>query len=157
MIPQNTVRKSNAGFHISVSAVQPFLPTLHGKINYFYRIIKNMRPATAWFMCFVMIIASCRKEHATMPDTPPDPAKKILLKDITIPRLPTPYYHFEYRTDSTVAKVSFASDFTMYDVFYDGNNIREMRNNILVNHDTLRYFYDNIGKLAVIKFINDAG
>jgi hypothetical protein len=31
-----------------------------------------------------------------------------------------------------------------------------MRNNILVNHDTLRYSYDNTGKLALIKFINDA-
>ena len=109
-------------------------------------------------MCVVVLFVSCQKEHSTTPHTPPpDLVKKILLKDITIPHLPAPYYHFEYRADSTVANVSFASGFSMYDVTYNGNNISEMRNNILVNHDTLRYFYDNAGKLAGIKFIREAG
>ena len=31
-----------------------------------------------------------------------------------------------------------------------------MRNNILVNHDTLRYVYDNAGKLVMLRFINTA-
>jgi hypothetical protein len=99
---------------------------------------------------------SCRKEHA--PHTPPPvgQAKKILLKDITIPNLPSPFYHFEYNPDSSVSKVDFASGFSIYNVMYSGGRISEMRNNIIVNHDTLRYVYDNSGKLAMLKFINDA-
>ena len=109
---------------------------------------------------FVMGLFSCKKKHGnpTQPPTAPPnvPSKHILLKDITIPRLPSPYYHFEYNTDSLVTKVDFASGFTVYDIFYSGIKISEMRNNILVNHDTLRYVYDNTGKVSMIKFINDA-
>ncbi|MDP4262415.1 MAG: hypothetical protein Q8941_07770 [Bacteroidota bacterium] len=78
------------------------------------------------------------------------------MKDITIPSLPSPFYHFEYNADSMVTKADFSSGFTIYDVFYNGNKIAEMRDNILVNHDTLRYLYDGAGKVAMIKFINDA-
>jgi hypothetical protein len=104
-----------------------------------------------------VVLLSCKKEHKPVIVEPPaTPVKHILLKDITIPNLPSPYYHFEYNTDSLVTKADFGSDFTMYDVFYSGGKISEMRNNILVNHDTLRYSYDNTGKLVMIKFINAA-
>jgi hypothetical protein len=105
---------------------------------------------------FTLLFISCRKDHTPNPGTPPpsEPVKKILLKDITIPRLPSPYYHFEYNSDSLVTKVDFASGFSIYDVVYNGNKIGEMRNNIFVNHDTLRYLYDNAGKLFMIKFVN---
>src|SRR3954447_4305311 len=111
------------------------------------------------FLCvsFAMVMLSCKKEHTPNPEMPPCMlAKHVLLKDITIPHLPSPYYHFEYNTDSLVTKVDFASGFGIYGVFYSGGKISEMRNNILVNHDTLRYLYDNAGKLTIIKFINDA-
>jgi hypothetical protein len=107
-------------------------------------------------MSFAVLLLSCKKEHNPVPVKPPVAAKHVLLKDITIPRLPSPYYHFEYNTDSLVTRADFASGFTMYDVVYSGNRIGEMRNNILVNHDTLRYVYDNAGKLVMLKFINDA-
>ncbi len=109
---------------------------------------------------FTVGLVSCKKENGSSIEPPvvsPDvPTKHVLLKDIIIPRLPSPYYHFEYNTDSLVTKADFASGFTIYDVFYSGNKIREMRDNIIVNHDTLRYVYDNTGKLANIKFISDA-
>jgi hypothetical protein len=107
-------------------------------------------------LSFVLLL-SCKKEHRPDPVSPPViPAKRVLLKDITIPNLPSPYYHFEYNSDSLITKVDFASGFSTYDVLYNGNKISEMRNNILVNHDTLRYVYDNAGKLVMIKFINAA-
>jgi hypothetical protein len=106
-------------------------------------------------MSVVVLLLSCKKEHNPQPVEPPVVhAKHILLKDISIPRLPAPYYHFEYNKDSLVTKADFASGFTIYDVLYDGSKISEMRNNIIVNHDTLRYVYDNNGKLTLIKFIN---
>lgn len=105
----------------------------------------------------LVVLLSCNKEHPPKPVQLPDaPAKHILLKDITIPNLPSPYYHFEYNTDSLVTKADFASGYTTYDILYSGKRISEMRNNIVVNHDTLRYVYDNAGKLVLIKFINAA-
>src|SRR5689334_3842863 len=89
-----------------------------------------------------VLLASCKKEHNDPdPIAPPAPVqtKKILLKDMVLPRLPSPYYHFEYGADSLVARVEFASGFTMYDVLYHDGKVAEMRNNIFVNHDTLRY------------------
>jgi hypothetical protein len=119
-----------------------------------------MRYSYVLVITFIIILFSCKKDHGNSikpPAVPPDiPTKHVLLKDITIPGLPSPYYHFEYNTDSLASKVDFASGFTNYDIFYSGNQIREMRNNIIVNHDTLRYVYNNIGKLAMINFIDDA-
>ena len=103
-----------------------------------------------------MLFISCKKEHRPRVDPPAVPARHVLLKDITIPNLPSPYYHFEYSADSLVKKADFASGYTRYDVLYNGNRISEMRDNIIINHDTLRYQYDNAGKLALIKFINSA-
>jgi hypothetical protein len=102
---------------------------------------------------------SCQKQDESPVPSPPTfpgpPANHALLKDIIIPNLPSPFYHFEYDTDSLVKKVDFSSGFASYDIFYSGNKIGEMRNNIFVNHDTLRYFYEDDGKLSVIHFIND--
>jgi hypothetical protein len=112
----------------------------------------------AWILSFMVTVVSCKKQETISTVPPPVyPTKKKLLKDINRPGLPTPYYHFEYRTDSLIKNVSFASGFNNYNVFYNGNNISEMRNNIIVNHDTLRYFYDNGGRIAMIRFIAETG
>lgn len=112
-----------------------------------------MRSLHLLLMMTVVLLFSCKKEHSPGP-VDPVVSKRILLKDITIPNLPSPYYHFEYSADSLATKASFASDYTRYDVLYSGGRISEMRNNILINHDTLRYTYDNTGKVTMIKFIN---
>lgn len=119
--------------------------------------LKNFRKYCYILLSLSAIVLSCKKEHQQNPIEPAAvPVKHILLKDITIPNLPSPYYHFEYNADSFVTKTNFASGYTIYDVLYEGNRIREMRNNIIVNHDTLRYVYDNGGKLVMIGFINAA-
>jgi hypothetical protein len=102
------------------------------------------------------VLLSCKKDHVqNIPaPEPPQAAQKILLKDIIIPRLPSPYYHFEYGPDSLVTKADFASGYFMYDVFYNSGRIGEMRNNILVNHDTLRYIYDNTDRVFAVHFID---
>jgi hypothetical protein len=121
----------------------------HLQQNMNYRII-------LYTIAFVTTIVSCKKEHvADHPASdPPAQTRKILLKDILIPRLPSPYYHFEYGADSLVSKANFASGYFMYDVLYNNGRIGEMRNNILVNHDTLRYVYDNTGKVSMVNFID---
>jgi hypothetical protein len=71
--------------------------------------------------------------------------------------LPSPYYHFEYDFAGRVTFVSFASEFTRYDVSYTGGRINEMDNNILVNHDRLIYVYDDGGRVALVKERDDNG
>jgi hypothetical protein len=111
----------------------------------------------SWAVIVAMIMISCTKDNQNE-DTNIDPPlvikKKVLLKDIVMPHLPSPYYHFEYNPDSLVTKVDFASGYTIYDVLYSGERVSEMRNNIIINHDTLRYSYDNGGKVASVEFIN---
>jgi hypothetical protein len=102
------------------------------------------------------IMFSCKKEKQII-DPPSPPPSTALIKDVVLSHLPSPYYHFEYNAAGKVTFVSFASDFTKYDVVYDGDRIKEMRNNIIVNKDTLRYSYDNAGRVDAIKYINEAG
>jgi len=106
------------------------------------------------------LLLSCKHHISDLVDSPVDPphvpTRHILLKDIIVPNIPSPHYHFEYNTDSLVTHVDFESEYTRYDVLYSNGRISEMRNNIFINHDTLRYSYDNAGKLTLIKFINDA-
>jgi hypothetical protein len=105
-----------------------------------------------------VVLFSCRKKGMDVqaPGTPL-PVQAVLLKDIEIPHLPSPYYHFEYDLEGKVSFVSFASDFARYNIIYNGGRISEMRNNILVNKDTLRYTYDNAGRVDAVKYINGAG
>ena len=118
-----------------------------------------MRLKNSLFLIMLLALGACKKEKATinqpLPTEPKPPV--VLLKDIEIARLPSPYYHFEYNADSTVSVVSFASDFTVYNVFYDGGRISEMRNNILVNKDRLQYVYDNTGKVSAVNYFDQAG
>ena len=103
------------------------------------------------------VFLSCKKEIVTPPPPPADPTPPVLLKNVEIPHLPAPYYHFEYDASGKAKFVSFASDFTRYDIFYDGDRIVEMRNNILVNKDRLQYHYDNQGKVSFIEYADSTG
>lgn len=116
-----------------------------------------MRPTYVLTMTlFTLLLFACKKDHPIhIPPPPePEPIRKVLLKDVVTPNLPSPYYHFEYRPDSLPSKVDFASGFSTYDIIYTGDKIAEMRNINPVNHDTLRYIYGQDGKLGLIIFIN---
>lgn len=105
----------------------------------------------------VIIQTSCKKNHVVPTPLPENPsARKILLRDIVMPHLPSPYYHFEYNEDSLPVKANFASGYTIYNILYANDRISEMQNSIIVNHDTLRYEYDNAGKLVLINFISES-
>jgi len=91
------------------------------------------------------------------PPPPPPPPAAVLLEDIVIATLPAPYYHFEYDPGGRIAVVSFASGLTNYNVTYAGGRIAELQNNILVNHDRLLYGYDDSGRVAVVREVDDTG
>jgi hypothetical protein len=84
------------------------------------------------------------------PNPPPPP---VLLQDIVIPNLPSPYYHFEYDAAGRVRTASFASGFTMYQVIYQGERISELRNNTLGNQDRLVYLYDVFGRVSEVSYV----
>ncbi|MGH2649438.1 MAG: hypothetical protein ACRDE8_17790, partial [Ginsengibacter sp.] len=107
-----------------------------------------------------VVLVSCKKEKGTInhqspsPDPPPT---TVLIKDIVIPNLPSPYYHFEYDATGKVKFVSFASDLNRYNVLYNGERITEMQNNIIVNKDKLQYLYDNEGRVFLIQYADSMG
>jgi len=104
-------------------------------------------------------LVSCKKSYdmgsssyPPPPPPPPPPAAPVLLKDIVYLSLPSPYYHFEYDNTGKPIFVSFASDFTRYDIHYTNGAITDMRNNIIVNKDRLQYTYNNAGKVELITY-----
>src|SRR5262245_13657198 len=114
----------------------------------------------SWPLVLGIILISCKKQKDTLHTPPPQPPQQpVLLKDVVVNRLPSPYYHFEYNSAKKVSFVSFASDYYRYDVIYDSGRISEMRNNITVNNtvinsDQVLYSYGNSGKVEFIKYVN---
>lgn len=93
--------------------------------------------------------------HSITP--PPDPGPTVLLKDIVIPNLPSPFYHFEYDGTGRITLASFASDLNVYNLSYADGRLSEMRNNILVNKDRLAYVYDDGGRVAEVRISDQTG
>jgi len=118
-----------------------------------------------WVVAVLVAAASAcgRSDAPTAPapdPTPvPTPVPAVLLKDIVIPRLPSPYYHFRYDATGRVDSVSFASGLTQYQVAYDEarGRIKELRNNIIVNHDRIVYSYDDVGRVVGVRYVNANG
>ncbi|MES2850275.1 MAG: hypothetical protein V4685_14550 [Bacteroidota bacterium] len=105
-----------------------------------------------------VLLFSCKKDQGTyIPQIPEPTIPPVLLKDIVIPNLPSPYYHFEYDSTGKSILASFASGFTNYSIEYNGNRINAMQNNIIVNKDRLQYLYDNAGRVNVIKYADSTG
>jgi hypothetical protein len=105
----------------------------------------------------VLALAACSSDRTIT--APPPPPPSVLLKDVIIDRLPSPYYHFDYDADSRISGASFASGLTSYDLVYDGGRLSEMRdnNNVLGNRDRLVYVYDDAGRVASVKYTDGTG
>jgi hypothetical protein len=82
------------------------------------------------------------------------PPSAVLLRDLVIPNLPSPYYHFDYDSTGRVSAASFASGFTMYQVIYQGDRISQLRNNALGNQDRLEYVYDGAGRVTGVNEVH---
>src|SRR5438093_2590374 len=112
----------------------------------------------AFLVMALAAAAACSGYEGPVSPTPPvPPVPTVLLKDIEIDHLPSPFYHFEYDTDGRVSAASFASGLRMYDVQYDGGRIKEMRNNVIVNHDELIYVYDDAGRVGAVRYRDPNG
>src|SRR5689334_1711186 len=104
-------------------------------------------------LLFVAAALGCSSDSAPTTAPIPDPLPVTLLKDIVIPSLPSPYYHFAYDATGRMTNASFASGFTMYTLSYANGRLSEMQNNIIVNNDRLVYHYDDAGNVAQIDYV----
>src|SRR3982751_2577872 len=100
------------------------------------------------FMASAVLFA-CKKEKTNaLPSQPPVQEPGLLLKDITIPNLPSPYYHFEYGADGKPVVIGFSNGFFTYNIRYEAGKVKEMTNIGVGNSDRLEYLYDNAGKVT---------
>lgn len=103
----------------------------------------------------VAAVAACNGEPGTTFPTPPvPPPPPVLLREVVISNLPSPYYHFEYDTGGRIIKASYASEVRAYDVLYDNGRISEMRSTIPGNGDRLQYTYDDAGRVSGVRYVN---
>lgn len=101
------------------------------------------------------IFVACGDESSI---TDPDPLVPpvALLKDVEIPNLPSPYYHFEYDAAYRINVVSFASDLRVYAITWDGDRIVRMVDTV-GTRDTLIYTYDGSGHVGRVGYVDPNG
>jgi hypothetical protein len=129
-----------------------------GSPSILHRQARIMRIHRAIMMTLAAaVVLGCGGETGSTSPTPPvPPTPTVLLKDVEITRLPSPYYHFEYDTTGRLTLASFASELTRYNVVYDGGRIHEL-DNTAGNRDRLEYTYDDAGRVGLIKYIDASG
>jgi hypothetical protein len=136
--------KANNGFVRSVRTIM--MRSISMRVTRVRNLVITMTAAAGLFAC-----------GSDAGITTPPPAASVLLKDIVIPNLPSPYFHFEYDPQGIVSSVSFASGLKTYDVTYAAGRVSELRNNALGNHDRLVYVYDDAGRVASIRETDETG
>ena len=118
----------------------------------------GMRYRNSLLSILVAAVSACNGEPGTpAPTSPVPPEPAVLLRDIVISNLPSPYYHFEYDAAGRVIAASFASGLTNYNVVYDGGRISELRNIAIQNGTRLAYLYDDAGRVSLVKYLDANG
>ena len=100
------------------------------------------------------VVCACAGDGATSPTSSPPPA--VLLRDVVLSSLPSPYYEFAYDDAGRITRASLASGLRAYEVTYDGNRIVEMRNVAPGARDRLRYVYAATGEIVAIEYVVNA-
>ncbi|WP_336515568.1 hypothetical protein [Pollutibacter soli] len=95
--------------------------------------------APAVLIGFILMTGSCRKDDDQGQAPPPPKVGQPLLKEIIIQNLPSPYFRFDYNSDSSAKEISFASGLSTWSVEYDNKKIKSLTN--LKQPSKLFYFY----------------
>ena len=121
-------------------------------------ITPNMKKIIG-FLFLVMTLTACEKDKLPVIQPPPSqPADtlKVLLRDMVVRSLPSPYYHFDYNDSGYITHTSFESGTRLYDLSYNNRLLREIKNNHPINKDRIEYNYEN-GQVVFIKIIDESG
>jgi len=105
-----------------------------------------------------MIVACSGYDSPTDPGTTtPPPAPAVRLKEVVIDRLPSPFYHFDYDGTGRIVGASYASGADNYQVDYQGDRIKEIRNVGISNLDHIVYAYDVDGRVGGVRYVDANG
>ena len=115
----------------------------------------TVRHRLALGLTFVVMLLAC-SDDASITDPLPITPPAALLKDIVIPNLPSPYYHFEYDAAYRIKVATFASDARVYEVTWQRDRIVKMTNTV-GSRDTLVYVYDAAGHVGTINYVDASG
>jgi hypothetical protein len=99
-------------------------------------------------------VCACGSDRATSPAPSTPPA--VLLRDVVLSSLPSPYYEFAYDDAGRITRASLASGLRTYDVSYDGDRIAAMRNVGPGGRDRLQYVYAATGDVVAIEYVVNA-
>jgi hypothetical protein len=102
-----------------------------------------------------VVVAGCGPDHPTSPVNPA--SDTVRLKDVVLSSLPSPLYHFDYDASGRITGILYASQLASYDVIYTGNRVTEIRSRALANPVRLQYEYDEAGRVALVKYVDDSG
>jgi len=116
---------------------------------------------TAALTLVLAVFAACSGGYDSPTDpgaTNPPPPPPVLLKDVVIERLPSPFYHFTYDATGRVAQVSYASGLDDFGVTYIGAKIKELTNTGGIgNRDRIVYAYDDAGRVGGVRYVDANG
>jgi hypothetical protein len=88
----------------------------------------------------ILISSNCRKkDHVDDLKPNAEDSRAVLLKDIEMQGLPSPYFHFEYDALHYITNISFGSDFLKYHVEYENKRVKSLTNTI--TNTSLHYSY----------------
>ncbi len=105
----------------------------------------------------IILFAACTKKNDTAtPSMEANHKQDILLKSVTIEKMPAPYYSFSYAVDSCIQTIQVSNGFNNYSVAYKDKKVLKMTNDIAVNKDTLQYLYVG-NKIAGINVTDQLG
>jgi len=126
---------------------QPILLSVRFTFTFLYQ---PMKAKHFLFVILITAIVSCHKEPSGQPK-PPRGLLSLKLKDINVPGIPSPFYHFEYNNLGNITMEGFEAGLKTYNVDYNGNNIVSMEDTADPNNKVrLEYEYSN-GELLAIK------
>jgi len=108
-------------------------------------------------MVAVLFFVSCKKDGIYNKPPTVDPPAAVLLKDVQISNLPSPYYHFEYNSSGRIQTVGYASGLETYTVLYNSDKIKEIDNRQILRLSKLEYSYDNTGRVNLVSYVKADG
>ena len=118
-----------------------------------------MRSLYLFIFVATLALSSCKKYSGNdyPPPPPPPPPVPVLLKDVVLSNVPSPFYHFEYNTSGKVQKVSYASGLENYTVVYNGDKIKEINNSQILDLAHLEYAYDDQDRVSLVSYVDPDG
>jgi hypothetical protein len=77
-----------------------------------------------------------------------DDTASVLLKDVIVTGLPSPYYRFEYDADKYVTEINFADGFNIYELEYSNKKLSKMTNSRIGNQLLYTYSSGNVSLIT---------